>query len=59
MNGPNKLECYITLGRKGLTGKKHSSILNLFVSYKDFKVLRIKVICSKVMAPFKAKWKPA
>jgi hypothetical protein len=22
MNGPNKLECYITLGWKGLQGKK-------------------------------------
>jgi len=30
MNGPNKLECYVTFGQKRLVGYKHSSILDPF-----------------------------
>jgi hypothetical protein len=38
MNGPNKLECYITLG---FARAKHSSLLGQFVIYKENEVLRI------------------
>jgi hypothetical protein len=34
MSRPNKLEYYITVGRKGLPGA-NSSLLGPFVSYKD------------------------
>ncbi len=35
MNGPIKLECYITLGCKVLPGDKHYSLLGPFVSYEE------------------------
>ncbi len=35
MNGPNKLECYITLGWKGFASDKHFSLLSPIVSYED------------------------
>ncbi len=31
----NKLECYITLGRKGLPGVKHSGLFGPFISYEE------------------------
>jgi hypothetical protein len=38
MSGPNKLECYITLG-KASAKDKHSSLLGPFVSFKENEVL--------------------
>jgi hypothetical protein len=38
MNGPNKLECNITLGRKGLSGTKHFGLLGQFVDYDEKEV---------------------
>jgi hypothetical protein len=35
----NKLECYITPGCKDLPGNKYSSLLDLFVIYKENEVL--------------------
>jgi hypothetical protein len=35
MNEQNKLECYTTLNGKGLLGKKRSSLLGSFQSYKE------------------------
>jgi hypothetical protein len=37
MNGPNKLENYITLGKKGSLVIKHSSLFGTFVSYEKIK----------------------
>jgi len=39
MNEQNKLECYITLGWKGLAGDKRSNLMSLFVRYEENKVL--------------------
>jgi hypothetical protein len=36
---PNKIECYITLGWKGLSRNQYSSLLGPFISYKEYKVL--------------------
>jgi hypothetical protein len=41
MNGSNKLECYITLGRKDLSGDKHSSLLVLHISFNEKKVVNM------------------
>jgi hypothetical protein len=36
MDGPNKIECFITLGSKGLRGTSTSLILlGLFISYEE------------------------
>jgi hypothetical protein len=40
---PNKLECYITLGRKGLTWT-NASLLGSFVSYEEKEVMRIQYL---------------
>jgi hypothetical protein len=41
MNGPNKLGCYITVGWKNIkhTRDEHSSLLVLFICYKEREVL--------------------
>ncbi len=42
INEPNKLECYVSLGRKGLSRNKHSSFLSLldpFISNKENEAL--------------------
>ena len=36
MNGPNKLECYITLGWKGLPGKRSLAFWTISISCKEF-----------------------
>ncbi len=47
MNGPNKLECYITFGQKHysllerLYGDKHSSLLGQIIMYKENEALWI------------------
>ncbi len=38
MNRLNKLECYITLGRKSLPGTKHFGLLGPFVKYAEKEV---------------------
>jgi hypothetical protein len=35
VNGPNKLECYITLGWKGFPDTKPSSLSGSFISYEE------------------------
>ncbi len=42
MNGPNKLEHYITLGYKGFTVIKCSSLFGAFASLKENEVLCIR-----------------
>jgi hypothetical protein len=37
MNEPNKLECYLTLGRISLPGAKQSILLGPLVSYEESK----------------------
>ena len=41
MNGPNKLECYITLVLKDLPRTKKSSFFGPFLSYEENKVMRM------------------
>ncbi len=41
MNGPNKLEHYITFGLKGFPAKKRSSLFGVFVSSEENEVLWI------------------
>jgi hypothetical protein len=41
MNGSKKLECYITLGRKDLSGDKHSSLLDLHLSFNEKRVVNM------------------
>jgi hypothetical protein len=38
-NGPNRLECYFTLDRKGLSG---TNLSGLFLSYEENEVLLIR-----------------
>jgi hypothetical protein len=43
MSEPNKLECYITLGKTSAKDK-HSSLLGPFVSFKENEVLWIQFL---------------
>jgi hypothetical protein len=43
MVGPNKLECYITLGWKGLKWT-NASLLGPFISYEEKEVMRIQFL---------------
>jgi hypothetical protein len=39
VNGPNKLECYITLDWKGFPDTKRSSLLGSLISYEKINVV--------------------
>ncbi len=43
MNGPNKLECYITIGLEGLLGASALAFFDPFVSYEENEVLLIQL----------------
>ncbi len=48
MNGPIKLECYITIDWKTFAGDKHSNFICPFVSNEDNEVMCIHPLCFTV-----------
>ncbi len=47
MCGPNKLECYTTIGWDGLPGMNTASLLGLFATYDENKVIMKDVLTQR------------